>query len=146
VLSVSKEFVIQNNLRQLEILIEQISAFCTQVGIPENLFFDIRLAIEEAVSNTIRHGYDDQQSHSISLRTEMRHGNLFLQIEDDAKAFNPLEAADPDLNLPIEEKQPGGLGIYLIKAMMDDVEYERVDNKNILKMKKAVADASTGEL
>ena len=138
-LSASKEFVIQNDLQQLDSLMEQVLGFCMQIGVSENILFDIRLAIEEAVTNTIRHGYDDRHTHTIRLTTELRNGNLILQVEDDAKAFNPLKAPDPDLNLPIEKKQPGGLGIYLIKKVMDDVEYERVDGKNILRMKKMLA-------
>jgi serine/threonine-protein kinase RsbW len=136
VLNASKELIIRNDLLELENLVEQVAAFCAQLRVTENILFDVRLALEEAISNTIRHGYMDRNPHDIRLSIELQNGELCLQIEDDGKAFNPLEAADPDLSLPIEEKQPGGLGIYLIKAVMDEVRYERRDGKNILRMKK----------
>ena len=132
-----KTFVIQNDLRQLETFMDELLQFCANNGIAETVFFDIRLAMEEAVSNTIRHGYEDQKSHDIRIIAEIKNEDLHLVLEDDAKPFNPLDAADPNLNLPVEQRKIGGLGIYLLKMYMDEVSYQRIDGKNILRLRKA---------
>jgi anti-sigma regulatory factor (Ser/Thr protein kinase) len=97
---------------------------------------DVRLVVEEAVSNTIRHGYADQDPHEIRLRVAVESGELSLEIEDDARAYNPLEAPLPDLSVPIEERSTGGMGLTLLRALMDRAEYRRSGGKNVLRLVK----------
>jgi len=129
-----REFVLKNQLAELDRLAEGLGDFCLRQGMSEEEFADVRLAVEEAVSNTIRHGYEDRRAHRIRIRAAMKDGELRLEIEDDARAFNPLEALLPELDLPVEQKPIGGLGITLIRAVMDRVEYRRSRGKNILRL------------
>ena len=131
-----KEFKTRNNLAELETLTEEIFNYYLQSGIPEDACYEIRLALEEAISNTIKYGYDDQQAHTIYIRAGFERNQIFLEIEDDANAFNPLEAATPDLSLPVEKKPIGRLGIYLMRTVMNEIDYSRVGTKNILRMMK----------
>lgn len=134
-----KDFTLRNDLAEIESVTLAILDFCRDRGVSENACYDIRLALEEAISNTIKYGYDDQSVHSISIRAGLESNNeLLLEIEDDARAFNPIEAPAPDVSLPVEEKQIGGLGIYLLRAVMDRVQYERHGDKNILRMWKSL--------
>lgn len=110
---------------ELDVLVEGLSGFCAQAGMSEEVFADIRLVLEEAVSNTIRHGYVDQNRHEIRVRASVEGDELTLEIEDDGKEFNPLAAKPPNLDLPIEEKKPGGLGIFLIRELTERQEYRR---------------------
>ncbi|HEY7162366.1 MAG TPA: ATP-binding protein [Acidobacteriota bacterium] len=133
-----KEFVTKNNLAELETLTEEIFNYYLQNGIAEDACYEIRLALEEAISNTIKYGYEDKQAHTIHVKAGIETNQIFLQIEDDANAFNPLEAATPDLSLPLEKKPIGRLGIYLMRTVMDGIDYKRAGTKNILKMTKVI--------
>jgi anti-sigma regulatory factor (Ser/Thr protein kinase) len=129
----AREFRILNRLAELDSLAEGLRGFCIPAGLSDEEFGDVRLAVEEAVSNTIRHGYADREPHPILVRASLEGGALCVEIEDDARAFNPLEAPLPDVTLPVEEKSPGGLGILLLRSVADRVEYRRAEGKNVLR-------------
>jgi len=131
-----KDFSTKNNLAELEPLTESIVSYCKENGIDEAVCYEVRLALEEAISNTIKYGYDDQLTHTIYVRVGLENQELLLEIEDDANEFNPLEAPVPDLSLPVEKKPIGRLGIFLMRSIMDQVDYRRVGARNILRMTK----------
>jgi len=131
-----KDFSTKNNLAELEPLTESIVSYCKENGIDEAVCYEVRLALEEAISNTIKYGYDDQLTHTIYVRVGLENRELLLEIEDDANEFNPLEAPVPDLSLPVEKKPIGRLGIFLMRSIMDQVDYRRVGARNILRMTK----------
>lgn len=133
-----RDFEIKNDLAEIEALTQAVVSYFRDNGIDDAICYDVRLALEEAVSNTIKYGYEDQQGHIIHVRAGLERKDLFLEIEDDAKAFNPLEAPGPDLSLPVEEKPIGRLGIYLMRTVMDQVDYKRTATKNILRMTKII--------
>lgn len=103
----------------------------------EDAQFSIRLSVEEAVENVVRYAYEDGLGW-MEVGTELDTKGLMLTIviKDAGIPFNPLDKDDPDLDLPAEEREIGGLGIFLCKQMMDDISYEYTDNCNILTMKK----------
>jgi anti-sigma regulatory factor (Ser/Thr protein kinase) len=133
-----KDFAIKNDLSEIETLSEAITKYCKDNGVTEDVCYDIRLALEEAISNTIKYGYDDQDSHNIYVRIGIANQELLIEIEDDARAFNPLEVPTPDLSLPVEKKPIGSLGIYLIRSVMDRVDYHRAGTNNILRLIKVL--------
>lgn len=92
--------------------------------------------MEEAFTNVVRHGYPAEGGHEISIRLELAGGVVTFVIEDDARAFDPLQAPLNDLDAPLDERQPGGLGIHLIRTLMDEVAYQRTGGHNVLTMKK----------
>lgn len=103
----------------------------------DTLAFKIRLSVEEVVENVVRYAYEDGIGW-MEAGTELENGGLVLSIEirDAGVPFNPLEKEDPDINTSIEDREIGGLGIFLCKKMMDEVKYSYVDNCNVLTMKK----------
>ena len=105
----------------------------------EGLLFKIRLSIEETVENVVRYAYTDGIGW-IEVGTSLDKDGIILTIvlKDAGKKFNPLEQPEPDLTKSVEEREIGGLGIFLCKQMMDNVEYQYVDNCNILTMKKKI--------
>jgi anti-sigma regulatory factor (Ser/Thr protein kinase) len=131
-----KEFEIKNDLADMEMLTEQIAGYYRENGFDEAICYEVRLALEEAISNTIKYGYSDHNIHRILVRAGFEKSRLSLEIEDDATEFNPLEVPEPNLSLPVEEKPIGRLGIYLMRAVMDEITYERNGTKNILRMTK----------
>jgi len=106
----------------------------------ESLRFKIRLSIEEAVENVVRYAYEGGMGW-IEVGTELDPEGVMLSIllKDAGVPFNPLEKQDPDITLSAEDRQIGGLGIFLCKQMMDHIEYKYEDGCNILMMSKKVA-------
>ena len=103
----------------------------------DDLGFKIRLSVEEAAENIVQYAYDDGQGYVV-VSTERIGDNLFITLKDGGVPFNPLEKEDPDISLSAEERQIGGLGIFLCKQLMDSVTYEYADGCNILRMEKRI--------
>ena len=105
----------------------------------EALQFKIRLSIEEAVENVVRYAYEGGMGW-IEVGTELDPDGVMLtiQLRDAGVPFNPLAKEDPDVTLPAEERQIGGLGIFLCKKLMDQIDYKYEDGCNVLTMRKKV--------
>lgn len=105
----------------------------------EALRFKLRLSIEEAVENVVRYAYDGGIGW-LEVGTNLDHDTLVLTVElrDAGVPFNPLEQPDPDINLPAEEREIGGLGIYLCKKLMDSISYRYENGNNVLTMTKRI--------
>jgi serine/threonine-protein kinase RsbW len=92
---------------------------------------DVQLAVEEAITNVIVHGYKNNTGEiRLTFRTTL--GLVEVQIEDTAPPFDPLSIPEPDLTGDIENRRIGGLGIFLIRQVMDGIVYRYEDGKNIL--------------
>jgi anti-sigma regulatory factor (Ser/Thr protein kinase) len=126
---------------QIEELV-RVEAFLEELGeswdLPVQLVFSLNLVIEEALANIISYGYDDQGSHQIRMEFAREGSDLRLTIIDDGHEYDPTLKMDPDINLSVGERPVGGLGIFLIKKIMDRVEYQREDNKNYLILTKNI--------
>jgi len=120
-------------------IIEYVMA-SADIPADEGLQFKIRLSVEEAVENVVRYAYEDGIGW-MEAGTELDSKGIVLTIRlrDAGKPFNPLEKGDPDLTLSAEEREIGGLGIFLCKQMMDSISYEYADGCNILTMTKVVS-------
>ena len=122
---------------------EIIEYLLSSPDIPDNdvLKFKLRLSIEEAVENVVRYAYDGGIG-GLEAGTSLDKDSLILTIElrDAGVPFNPLEKDDPDVTLSAEDRNIGGLGIYLCKKMMDSIDYRYEDGNNILTMTKKVSD------
>lgn len=103
----------------------------------EDLQFKIRLSIEEAVENVVRYAYEDGHGW-IEVGTDLDKEGLMLTIvlKDAGVPFNPLDKDDPDVTLGVDDREIGGLGIFLCKNLMDDICYNYTDGCNVLTMKK----------
>lgn len=105
----------------------------------EGLRFRIGLSVEEAVENVVRYAYDGGIGW-LEAGTNLDKDTLVLTIElrDAGKPFNPLDKPDPDITLPANEREMGGLGIFLCKKMMDSISYRYEDGMNVLTMTKKI--------
>ena len=98
----------------------------------------INLALDEVLMNVIEYRYEDDGDHEITVTMAVEDGVLTIEVEDDGRPFDPLQAPPPDLDLPIEERPVGGLGIHLVRSMMEAVEYQRRGGRNILTMRRTI--------
>jgi serine/threonine-protein kinase RsbW len=121
-----------NNLPALSHATNQAMAFLARHGVGGPAAYAINLAIEEMATNVLKYGYDDTAEHLIGLQAEVQPHKVALVLEDDGHEFNPLLAAPPDLSLSLDEREPGGLGICLVRQFSERVNYERQDGKNRL--------------
>jgi anti-sigma regulatory factor (Ser/Thr protein kinase) len=100
-------------------------------GFSEEDILDMQLAVEEAITNTIRYGYAGAPG-TIAIRCTVEPDRATVEIADDAPAFDPLKVPEPDLSADLDDRPIGGLGIFLLRKVMDDVAYRFADNQNIL--------------
>lgn len=103
----------------------------------EGVLFKIRLSVEEAVENIVQYAYPQGQGYLI-VSVDRNGNTLKITFKDEGIQFNPLEQADPDISLSAEERNIGGLGIFLCKQLMDNVSYEYDKKCNILTMEKQI--------
>lgn len=101
----------------------------------EGLLFKIRLSIEEAVENIVRYAYENGNGW-MEASTSNSGNEVTIRLTDAGKPFDPLAKPDPDITLSAEDRQIGGLGIFLCKQMMDSVNYEYKDGCNVFSMSK----------
>jgi anti-sigma regulatory factor (Ser/Thr protein kinase) len=125
-----------NDLAEVEKLSRLVEAFGEAEGLQPESVFNVNLALDEVITNIIRYAHDDGRQHPIVVRLAIDQGVLTAHVEDDGRAFNPLEAPVPDIGASIDERPIGGLGIHLVRSVMNSVEYRREDGRNVLTMKK----------
>jgi serine/threonine-protein kinase RsbW len=133
-----KHFVIENQIGELSSLAEKIDELAEEWKLSPGLAINLNLVIEEAVSNIIFYAFKDKQKHDIEISVSLENNRLTIKITDDGIPFNPLAQQQPDINLPAEERPIGGLGIFLISQIMDEMKYERNKNNNILTLTKSI--------
>jgi anti-sigma regulatory factor (Ser/Thr protein kinase) len=110
--------------------------FAAQQNVPADVVNAMHLSLEEVVTNVIVHGYKQTGNKTVQVRLAARPGEVIVEVEDEAPPFDPLARAAPDLDLPLEERPIGGLGIHLVKNLMDAVTYQRDGNRNRLTLTK----------
>jgi anti-sigma regulatory factor (Ser/Thr protein kinase) len=123
---------LKNDPAEIGRLVDLLEAFGPQSGLTDEATFKLTLALDEIVANVVRHGFDDDREHRIEVKVTVDDRTVTASVEDDGLEFDPREAPVPDLDLPIEMRKPGGLGMHLVRATMDSVEYRRQDGRNIL--------------
>ena len=116
---------------QLQLVEQAIDAMAERDKWPEELVFKVKLVVEELGLNIIDHGYGNDDSREIEIRLSSEGGALTIEFIDEAPPFDPLsETPLPDTSAGIEERPIGGLGVFLVREMMDDVQYVREGNQN----------------
>ncbi len=133
----SRKYEIGNDISELIQLNSHLEQLAEDWNIPEKPLFQINLAVDELVTNIINYGYEGGQ-HKIILIFSLKDDAVTIQIQDQGKAFNPLTMPEPDISEPTEKRKIGGLGIHLTKTMMDSIEYERIDDSNVVTLIKKI--------
>lgn len=134
-----RELIIHNDVQQIELLAAFIEELCNSLGLDDMLTFNLNLVLEEAVTNVIMYAYPQDEDHTLTLKawTEKADEVIAFELRDQGKPFDPIkEAPEVDTTLSAQEREIGGLGIFLIRNIMDEVFYRYEDNSNILTMKK----------
>lgn|GEM_PF-2291387 len=123
-----------NDLGELSKLAEALESAGERFDLAMKIVFNLNLVLDELVTNAVSYGYSDGGSHIIEIMLRRDGDRLTVIYQDDADAFNPLDIPPPDLESDIEDRRIGGLGIHLVRTMMNSVTYERLNGRNRLTM------------
>jgi anti-sigma regulatory factor (Ser/Thr protein kinase) len=102
----------------------------------------VLLAIEELIMNCITYGYDDANEHTIVIKLAIKNQQVAMTVIDDGHAFDPLALSPPDLSKAVAERPIGGLGIYMLRSLADEMSYERRGHTNRLTLTKRLSEAA----
>jgi anti-sigma regulatory factor (Ser/Thr protein kinase) len=116
-----------------------VQAFAHEAGLSAEVQNALDLSLVEWVTNIISYAYEDGCEHSITLRFKAGVAEVCVEVEDDGKEFNPLLHPPADINAPLETRPIGGLGIHMMRKLVDAVEYRRANGRNIVTLRKRVA-------
>ena len=132
-------FRLKTHLAELERLAGEASRLGALHHLHEEMIAHLNLVLEEVVSNIIRHGYGGREDGEVSLAIRFAPEAIAVTVEDQGMPFNPLEHPDPDLTTPLEEREVGGLGVYLVRKLTDELDYRSEGGRNILRMVMRIA-------
>jgi anti-sigma regulatory factor (Ser/Thr protein kinase) len=127
---------VKNRIEDLLRVNALFESFATQHDISGRLRYHLLVSIEEILTNIIKYGFDEAGVHPIHITFRRVEDQIEMEFEDRGREFNPLEIGEPDLDIPLEERKLGGLGIHLVKKMVDEAKYRREGDRNILLLRK----------
>lgn len=123
------------SLSNLESICDFVTKCAKEAGLDESEVYAVQLAVDEASTNIIEHGYGEECPSRIDITCEKIDNGIKVVIYDDAAPFDPTSIPDPEINVSLEKIKPRGLGIYLMRKMMDEVSYVTTpDQGNTLTM------------
>ena len=128
----NKEIIIKNEIAELErvaVFVEEVSQL---LSLDSETTMNLNLALEEVVSNVILYAYPQKMGENIIIKASSDDNILVFTITDKGDEFDPTKVEDADITLAAEDREIGGLGIFIVKNIMNEVTYQRLDGKNIL--------------
>ena len=132
-----KELVIEAIAENLYEVLEFVNTELDGMGAHSELQMQISIAVEEIFSNIVHYAYHPDVG-SVAVRVTVGH-EVTIEFEDCGVPYNPLEAPPPDIDASLDEREIGGLGVFMVKNIMDEVEYRHEEGKNILIIKKGIS-------
>lgn len=136
----NKEITVKASLDNLDKVLGFVEEYLESAGCPMKIAMKITVCVEEVFVNVASYAYDGEEGDcTIQLDSEDsgENGNIGITIVDSGKAFNPLEQKDPDITLSADERNIGGLGIFMVKNTMDRIIYDYKEEKNVFFMEKS---------
>lgn len=133
-----KEIKIKNEVGELERVNQFVEEIGEELGLDMELQMNLNLVMEEMVSNVIFYAYPEGKHEEIELVAESDGKELTFVLSDKGKEFDPTLKEDADPNVNPMERDIGGMGIYIVKNIMNEVTYQRLEGKNLLTMKKEI--------
>ena len=132
-------------LESLEDFREFLKQRCAgHAGVTDKILYDIQLAVDEACTNIITHGYAGMDPGSIILDLELDSDKITISLTDFGHAFEPDNAPIPDVDAPIEERELGGFGLFFIQQSVDEMKYHTSEDGNTMTLIKHLAQPSGG--
>lgn len=117
--------------------IDALRTFCSEQDAPLEVSQELSVALEEILANVVNHGYEGDASQTAVVTAQRDGQSLVVEVRDRAKAYNPLDAPEPDLESDLDDRPIGGLGMHIVRSFMDELDYERRDGENCVTFRKS---------
>jgi len=135
----SLDLILKNQLIEIDRTNDSFNVFADEHDIPTKIKSTICVVFDELLNNIVSYAYSDEDDHKIEIRIELSGDGLVITIADDGVPFNPFQKEGPNIKLSIEEREVGGLGIHLVRQLMDKVSYQRKVDKNVVTLVKTIS-------
>jgi anti-sigma regulatory factor (Ser/Thr protein kinase) len=129
-----------NRLEEVAVVEEQFHGFAEQNGVPDGDRQKVSIVLDELLNNIVSYAYPDEEAHEVEIDVELSGKRLVVTLKDDGVPFNPFGLETPDVSTPMAERAIGGLGIHLVRTMMDEYLYQRQINKNVVTLVKLIGE------
>jgi serine/threonine-protein kinase RsbW len=126
---------ITNKISELPCIAETVRSFLENKQLSPETIDSVQLVLDELLSNVILWGYEDYLEHQIQIMVAVVPTQVQVVIEDDGREFDPTTMPSPDVLLEPERRSEGGLGLHLVRTMVDNVSYKRVDGRNVIEVR-----------
>jgi anti-sigma regulatory factor (Ser/Thr protein kinase) len=126
--------VIENKLEELSVLTQMLQVFLRPYQMPSGTLYALELSLEEILVNIVSYAYDDDEPHEIHFKVDVDADMIAMKFIDDGRPFNPLAAEKMATRNPLVERGEGGLGINFVRHMRDMMEYQRIEDRNVLRI------------
>ena len=130
--------ILHNDIQKIPQLADFVETIAEEKGLSQSMAMGLNLALEEAVTNVILYAYPNGSDGLVDVEAIIKDHSLEFIITDSGVPFDPTAAPEADVTLSVEERPIGGLGIYLVRQLMDEVRYQRLGDKNILSLTKNI--------
>ena len=121
---------VHNDVTDLPNVAETVDRVGADAGIPARTLMQLQVVLDEVLSNVIKYAWPDGGTHEFFVRIDVREGGIEVTITDDGRPFNPLAQSPPQPPPPGRYPRPGGVGIHIVKQLVDGFEYVRFDGRN----------------
>jgi sigma-B regulation protein RsbU (phosphoserine phosphatase) len=128
---------LDGDLLEIEVLIANFDTAAQEFGVPDKVRKQLAVVFDELLSNTICHGFTGEDAHSIEVKVRLQDEVLQVILKDDGLPFDPFQHEIPDITAPLEERTTGGLGIHIVRSLVDNADYLRKDGMNIITLFKS---------
>ena len=133
-----KELIIKNQMQELERVSAFVEGIVEELKLSQDMLCELQLVMEEMVVNVISYAYPEGTVADITLIAESDGTELTFVISDKGKEFDPTQQEDADMSINPAEREIGGMGIFIVKNIMNEVTYQRLEGHNLLTMKKTL--------
>jgi len=125
------ELHLTNEMAEIDRCLEALREFSDRNNLPPDVRNDVGVVLDDLLNNIISHAFEDQEEHLIEVSLATDKQRCIVTISDDGIEFEPFLRPEPDIKSGKKDRQLGGLGIHLIRNLMDDFSYRRIDGRNV---------------
>jgi anti-sigma regulatory factor (Ser/Thr protein kinase) len=132
------ELVVEGRMENLATIADFVTKAAQASGLNEKAIFEVQMAVDEACTNVIEHGYREEDKAKIALCCECADGDFVVTIRDNARPFEPDAVPPPDITCCLDKRQDRGLGLFFMRKLMDEVRFHFHTEGNELHMAKKI--------
>ena len=139
----NEQIIVPAHTGYLPVIRKFIARIASKYRLSKNEINALTISVDEACTNIIKHGYNNVQSGSITMNVHVKYDRLIVELIDQGQSFDPNQVCDPNISHYVQTGKKGGLGIFIMKKFLDDIQYATSEHTNILRLIKFRKDGST---